>query len=117
MKIYSVKYMLMAQDMDRGIAFYRDVIGLELKFSSQHWTELAWGDLIIALHGGGTGAFQKTGLGFQVADIEAACQEVAAGGGKILLPPSSRPGEPILLAELADPEGNGFSFSQYVGND
>ena len=29
MKVEGVTYMLMAQDMDRAVAFYRDVIGLE----------------------------------------------------------------------------------------
>ena len=32
MKVEGVTYMLMAQDMDRAVAFYRDVIGLEPRF-------------------------------------------------------------------------------------
>ncbi len=61
MKIDRVTYMLMAQDMDRAVAFYLDVIGLEVRSQSPMWSELAFGDAIIALHGGGSGEFQKTG--------------------------------------------------------
>jgi catechol 2,3-dioxygenase-like lactoylglutathione lyase family enzyme len=28
-------------DMSRSVAFYRDVIGLPLRFESPHWTEFA----------------------------------------------------------------------------
>ena len=110
--IQAVKFLLNAQDMDRAVAFYRDVIGLDLKETSPHWSELTYGDAIIALHGGGTGELQRTGLSFQVEDIHAVCQAVVVGGGKILLPPQDRPGEPIILAEVVDTEGNGFMLSQ-----
>lgn len=115
MKIEAVKYMLMAQDMDRGVAFYRDVIGLEVSLHTPHWSELKHGDAIVALHGGGSGDFQKTGLSFQVADIEAACAEIKAGGGTIRKEPEAREGEPIKLADATDPEGNGFMVTEYVG--
>ena len=114
-KVEQVIYMLMAQDMERAVAFYRDVVGLTVKSQSLMWSELAFGDATIALHGGGAGDFNKTGLGFQVSDIDAACQEVLSGGGQVLSGPTDRPGEPIKLAHLADTEGNGFSFSQYTG--
>jgi predicted enzyme related to lactoylglutathione lyase len=115
MILESVKFMLMAQDMKRAVRFYRDVIGLEVKFESSEWTELAFGDAIVALHGGGTGKDVKTGLSLQVRDIVAGCRELEAGGGRILSPPHHRPGEPIKLAEVRDTEGNAFSLTQYVG--
>jgi predicted enzyme related to lactoylglutathione lyase len=115
MFIESIKYMLMAQDMNRAIRFYRDVVGLEVKFESPQWTELAHGNAIVALHGGGNGAYQKTGLSIQVRDIVAACREIESGGGKIALAPVARPGEPIQLAEVLDTEGNAFSLTQYIG--
>jgi predicted enzyme related to lactoylglutathione lyase len=115
MRIEKIKFMLMAQDMDRAVAFYRDVIGLEPGYVSPHWSELRFGDAIVALHGGGSGHFHETGLSFQVEDLDAAVAEVTAGGGTIRNPPESRPGEPIRLVELTDPEGNGFMLSQYLG--
>ncbi len=115
MKMESVKYVLMVKDMDRGTIFYKDVMGLEVKSKSEMWTEMGFGDAIIALHGGGSGEFSSTGLSFQVDDIEAACRDVQEGGGRLLSGPSDRPGEPIKLANLVDTEGNGFMLSQYVG--
>ena len=115
MVIESVKYMLMVQNMDRAIRFYRDVMGLKLAFESPEWTELTFGSAIVALHGGGTGSYRKTGLSLQVKDIATACREVDSGGGKVTSPPQTRPGEPIELAEAVDTEGNGFSLTQYVG--
>ena len=115
MVIESVKYMLMVQNMDRAIRFYRDVLGLKLAFESPEWTELTFGSAIVALHGGGTGSYRKTGLSLQVKDLAAACREVDSGGGKVTSAPQTRPGEPIELAEVVDTEGNGFSLTQYVG--
>jgi predicted enzyme related to lactoylglutathione lyase len=115
MRVEQVKFMLMAADMDRGIAFYRDVIGLKPAFTSPYWSELLFGDAIVALHGGGNGEFNPTGLSFQVEDVEAACREVEAGGGTIRMAPESRPGEPIKLAHVTDPEGNGIGLTQFIG--
>lgn len=115
MKIQAVKYLLMAQNMNRAIAFYRDVIGLKENLSSEHWSELSFGDAIVALHGGGDGSVNPTGLSIQVEDVAQACTAIASSGGKILTQPEHRPGEPIILAEFADPEGNQVMLTQYVG--
>lgn len=37
-------------DMARSVSFYRDVIGLPLKFESSHWTEFASEGATFALH-------------------------------------------------------------------
>ncbi len=37
-------------NMDRSVAFYRDVIGLRLKFESPVWTEFATDGATLALH-------------------------------------------------------------------
>ena len=115
LKVEVVKFMLIAQDMDRAITFYKDVVGLEVKVESADWSELVFGDAIVALHGGGNGEFNKTGLSIQVVDIDEACKEIEASGGRVLDGQSDRPGEPIKLASLADTEGNGFMLTQYIG--
>ena len=115
MKVLSVKCMLTAQDMDRAVAFWRDVGGLEVKLHTPYWSELNWGDAVVALHGGGTGEGHASGLGLQVEDLDAACREVAAGGGRVLSGPEDRPDEGIRLANLVDTEGNAFALSQRVG--
>ena len=37
-------------DMKRGVSFYRDVLGLPLKFESPGWTEFATDGATLALH-------------------------------------------------------------------
>ncbi len=110
-----VKVMLWAQDMDRAVCFMRDALGLEVGFQSPHWSELKHGDTVIALHGGGDGTPNRSGLGFQVSDVEAACAAAKEHGATVLKAPETRPGEPIKLAELRDPDGNEWTLSQYIG--
>ena len=110
----AIYYMLSAQDMHRAVAFWRDTIGLEVKSQSPEWSELTYPGIptaVVALHGGGTGELNRTGLGFDVADIAAACDEVERAGGKVAMAPTDRPEEGIVLADLVDTEGNTFMFS------
>ena len=114
MKIQNVKFMLMAQDMDRGVAFY-EALGLRATTTSPYWSELVHGDAIVALHGGGSGEHTQTGLGMQVDDLEAAVAVVRGAGGTVVREPYPAEGVTLLLAELRDPEGNGFTLSQWTG--
>lgn len=112
MEVSKVIFVMMVQDMDRAIVFYRDVIGLPLKLHVGGWAELGSEEAVVALHAGGNGEFTDTGLSFKVADVAAACEEVAAAGGRIRQAPENRSGEGITLARLVDTEGNGFTISQ-----
>jgi lactoylglutathione lyase len=38
------------RDMQQSVAFYREVLGLPLKFASPHWTEFATDGATLALH-------------------------------------------------------------------
>lgn len=111
-RLCGTKFLISAEDMDRAVTFYRDVIGLDVKTASPGWSELSLGTAIVALHGGGTGSFQSTGLSFTVDDIERACDEVIRGGGSVRSGPEDRGEEGIFLADLTDTEGNGFMMSQ-----
>jgi catechol 2,3-dioxygenase-like lactoylglutathione lyase family enzyme len=44
---YAIKFVA---DMDKAIAFYRDTLGLPLKFQSPFWSEFATGETTLALH-------------------------------------------------------------------
>ena len=44
---YAIKFVA---DMGKAIAFYRDRLGLELKFESPFWSEFATGETTLALH-------------------------------------------------------------------
>lgn len=41
---------IFVSDMSRSISFYRDVLGLPLKFETTHWTEFATEGATLALH-------------------------------------------------------------------
>ena len=112
MDVQKVYFMLMVQNMDRAIAFYSNTMGLEVKLHSRNWSELGNDHAVLALHTRGDGDYHLTGLGFAVTDITGGCKDVNAGGGKIINPPEERTGEGIILAQVADSEGNGISLSQ-----
>jgi len=41
---------IFVSDMKRAVSFYRDILGLPLKFESPGWTEFATGGATLALH-------------------------------------------------------------------
>ncbi len=45
--------MVMVTDMQRSVAFYRDVLGLTLRFESPGWSEFSTGPTTLVLHGWG----------------------------------------------------------------
>ena len=46
-----LKYIIeFVANMDRAVKFYRDVVGLPLKFESAGWSEFATGETSFALH-------------------------------------------------------------------
>lgn len=49
-------------DMKRAVTFYRDVIGLSLKFESPEWTEFATDGATLDLHAGEEGGRCRPGL-------------------------------------------------------
>ena len=56
MKVQKTYFMLMAANVARGAAFYRNAFGLEPRYESPEWTELAQDGATLALHGGGSAA-------------------------------------------------------------
>jgi lactoylglutathione lyase len=110
-------------DMKRSVAFYRDVIGLPLRFESSHWTEFATEGATLALHAsnepiaGSDGARPeqpgtcRPGLG--VADLEVFHQRMLASGVPCLQPPKEVFGS--RLAQYSDPDGLSISVSQLRG--
>lgn len=115
MRPLQVKHVLMAADMRRAVAFWRDVFQLEEKQVSEWWSELGCGDVIIALHGGHDRSPNPTGLSLQFESVIDAARRIEKAGGRILLFPAQRPGEPILLGQFRDPEGNEVFITEWVG--
>ena len=115
MVVESVKYMLLASNMQRAIRFYEEVFEFGRGFVSDHWSELKCNDAIIALHGGHDGSLNPTGLSLQVADACAVEQHIVAAGGTVTSPAQQRPDEPIKLGHFKDPEGNIIMLTEWVG--
>ncbi|MFT4176490.1 MAG: VOC family protein [Luteolibacter sp.] len=112
----AVKYVLYAQDMNRAVAFYRDIMGFAEGFVSPDWSELRFGDTILGLHGGGDGSRNPTGLSIQYADVFGAYALAIESGATAIQAPEQREGEPIILSSIADPEGNILMLTQYTGH-
>ena len=84
-------------DMDHAVKFYRDVLGLPLRFQSPGWTEFSTGETSLALHP----AFQRNParsleLGFN------ACPRHQVFGG--------------TLAQFLDSEGGRCSVAEQTSN-
>jgi lactoylglutathione lyase len=113
--------MIMVSDMSRSIEFYRDQLGLPLKFESPDWTEFLTGSTTLALHGGGVpqvsseSAGKYAGscsIGFNVADLDGTYQMLKSKGVRFVMPPVEREDEGIRLAVAVDPDGLPISFAQ-----
>ena len=110
MDVQKVKYVIWAADAERALHFYRDVFGGLITVMTPYWNEVEVAGATIGVHPGGEGKRTWTGLSFQVADVLAAAEEVAKGGGQLLKQPEPEDGF-VHLAMCADPEGNEFMLT------
>ena len=118
--------MVVVSDMKRSVEFYRDKLGIPLKFESPDWTEFATGATTLALHGGGVPGHPPAGdpskvagacsIGFNVDDVDKTYEELKAKGIRFVMPPTQREGEGIKLAVAIDPDGLPVSFAQLIGH-
>ena len=117
--------MVVVSDMARSLEFYRDKLGLPLKFESPEWTEFQTGDTTLALHGGGVAPqgppvgdpSKQAGscsIGFNVTDVDKTYEDLKAKGIRFVMPPSQRENEGIRLAVAIDPDGLPVSFAQVI---
>ena len=116
--------MVNVSDMSRSVAFYRDTLGLPLKFESPGWTEFATGSTTLALHlapcpdakpapsAGPTAG--SCAIGFSVDDLDGTWKTLLGRGARFVMPPTRREEEGIHLAVCLDPDGMGISFAQAI---
>ena len=108
-------------DMEKSVAFYRDTLGLAVKYQTADWVELDAGNVTIALRRFGSGPEGRPELGvgegativFQVEDMEAATAELEGKGIK-LIGGVFEYGS-VKLAAFEDPNGNVLQIYQHVG--
>ena len=115
--------MVMVSDMRRSVEFYRDTLGIALKFQSPEWTEFLTGTTTLALHGGGVpqkhsgppSEGKPAGvctIGFNVEDVDKTYEELKAKGVRFVMPPTQQEAEGIKLAVALDPDGLTISLAQ-----
>jgi lactoylglutathione lyase len=106
---YVIKFVA---DMDRAVKFYRDVLGLPLKFQSPGWSEFVTGETALGLHpesqNDPAGSVQ---LGFNVTNLEQFHQEMTARGVKFSMPPTKQDFGG-MLAQFVDSEGGSCSVAE-----
>jgi len=107
-------------DMKRSVAFYRDGLGLPLKFESPGWTEFATGGATLALHLSETDNPRgddpkrvpagrcRPGLG--VPDLDEFHERMVARGVPCVQEPTAVFG--TRVAQYADPDGLAISVGE-----
>jgi lactoylglutathione lyase len=98
---YAIKYVA---DMDKAVAFHRDILGLALKFASPFWSEFDTGGTTLALHAADdahpAGGVQ---LGFGSDDLAGFYEAREANGVTFTQEPTPMHGQTI--ARFLDSEG------------
>jgi lactoylglutathione lyase len=110
---------IFVSDMRRSVAFYRDVLGLPLRFESPGWTEFATAGATVALHqatnaGAADGPADvpagRCRPGLSVPNLDEFHARMLATGVLCLQPPKEVFG--TRIAQYADPDGLAISVSQ-----
>jgi lactoylglutathione lyase len=101
---------LFVADMDRAIAFYRDVMGLTVKFATPFWSEFDTGAVTLALHpASDRNPAGHVQLGFATPDLPGLYAARDANGLEFCAPPVDEHG--TLLSRIVDCEGAQVSLS------
>jgi len=108
-------------DMARSVAFYRDALGLPLKFESIGWSEFATEGATLALHLSGASEKEdprrviagRCRPGFRVANLDEFHKRAAGSGVACVQEPKEQFG--VRIAQYADPDGLVISVSEGSG--
>ena len=104
--------MLGVKDMDRALAFYRDALGLAVRFTTGEFSFLDSGDVVVALRLASdlpAAADGRTELVFHVYDIDAAHRALQERGVAFRVAPRIVTGDQ-LAADFRDPDGHVLSI-------
>jgi len=113
-------------DMPRAVRFYRDTLGLPLKFESPHWTEFSNDGSTIALHQADPDEPGQTPAGLLRANARGTCQlgfhldnlddmhrQLIAAGVRCLMEPRTEQFG-IRQAVYSDPDGLRFTLAETI---
>jgi lactoylglutathione lyase len=107
-------------DMKRAVSFYRDVLGLPLRFESPGWTEFATDGATLALHAAEASPSEETDPrqvpagrcrpGLSVPDLDAFHRKMVESNVPCLQEPKETFG--ARIAQYLDPDGLGISVGE-----
>ena len=110
-------------DMDSSVAFYRDVLGLPLKFETPEWTEFSTAGATLALHKAKGARPIEAGQespvpgqcrpGILVDDLDVFHSQVIERGATCVQAPKEVFG--VRIAQYLDPDGLALSVSENKG--
>jgi catechol 2,3-dioxygenase-like lactoylglutathione lyase family enzyme len=104
---YAIKFVA---DMDKALAFYRDTMGLTVRFATTEWSEFDTGDVTLALHPASqANPAGRVEIGFSTENLAQIYAERAAAGVEFVEAPRLEHG--ALLSRILDSEGAGVSLS------
>jgi lactoylglutathione lyase len=105
---------IFASDMARSIAFYRDVLGIPLRFESPEWSEFETGSCTLALHKAAAGSVPPVEpgkmpaghchIGINVDDLDAFHAALIGRGVRCVQPPTMQDFG-SKMAIYSDPDG------------
>lgn len=100
-------------DMDRAVSFYRDTLGLPLRFQSPEWSEFTTGEVTLALHPANENKPAGTvELGFAIDNLETLHGRGDESGLKFVGPLRREHGH--VLARFLDSENSECSAGEQV---
>lgn len=102
-------------DLERGVRFFRDTVGLPLEFKDAGFGYASFttpgARFSLARTDDPVLVGRHTGVGFVVADLDAAHAELAGRGVRFVQPPTRQPWGGYM-ALFSDPDGNVFYLDQ-----
>ncbi len=109
---------IFVSDMKRSVSFYRDVLGLPLKFETPHWTEFGLEATTLAIHPSDDANPEndehppagRCRPGFGIPDIDAFHKRMLEHNGPCIQEPKDVFG--ARIAQYADPDGLVFSIGE-----
>lgn len=111
---------IFVSDMKRSVSFYRDVLGLPLKFETPEWTEFATEGATVALHATkspnpdpsneGPEIAGRCRAGFCLPDLDAFHQRMIENNVPCIQEPKDMFG--ARIAQYLDPDGLAISVSE-----
>jgi len=108
-------------NMSASVRFYRDVVGIPLKYETPEWSEFATQGATFALHASRGASAADANVkaagqcrpGFTVPDVTAFHERMVNAGVPCTQAPRNEFG--VTLAQYADPDGLEFSVSEERG--